>query len=144
MVDYDEAIGFNTVKTGKHITRLLNSRLKPYNLTAEQWTVLKRLDQQGDSSQKRLAEASDKDQATLTKILDLLESHAFIERVKNPNDRRSFLVCLTPKGRELTKSIYTVIEEIFEQIVAGLSTEELSNYQDVLRKIIHNIQDIKD
>ncbi|WP_223254965.1 MarR family transcriptional regulator [Bacillus atrophaeus] len=41
-------------------------------------------------SQKELSARADKDQATLTKILDLLEKKNFIRREANPRDRALF------------------------------------------------------
>ena len=138
----DDVIGFNTVLTGKYISRLLNFHLKPYKLTAEQWTVLKRLDQLGEMSQTKLSEETSKDQATLTKILDLLERNGFIQRVKNPNDRRSFLICITDAGRKLTNELYDVVGDLFEKVTANLSKQELESYQKVLVEIRKNIQNI--
>ncbi|GGE37648.1 transcriptional regulator [Pullulanibacillus camelliae] len=138
----DEEIGFNTVRTSKYITRLLNQHLKSYGLTAEQWTVLKRLHQRGNMSQKHLSEASDKDQATVTKILDLLEAGEFLERKRNPEDRRSFVIGLTKKGEALTEQLYCEVDSVFQKIVNGISEKDIDTYRQVLSKLHRNMKSL--
>jgi len=136
----DELIGFNTVSTSKRISRLLNIKLKPYDIRAEQWTVLKRLYEIDEINQKDLSERADKDQATVTKILDLLEKRGLVERKPNPNDRRSFLISITDKGKELAKELTPFIEDIFKTITENISEDELKCYVDVLKRLQENIE----
>ncbi|MFB6467438.1 MarR family winged helix-turn-helix transcriptional regulator [Cytobacillus sp. Hz8] len=106
MMSKDKAIGSSTVRLSKKLTRILNHYLKPYSITTEQWSVLRTLNEADQISQKELSERADKDQATLTKILDLLEKHGYASRMPNPSDRRSYLITITEKGSELSRKLY--------------------------------------
>lgn len=140
MVSLDDLIGFNTVRTSKKISRYLNLNLKSYQITTEQWSVLKRLYEKNQVNQKDLSERADKDQATLTKILDLLEKKQYISRTPNPEDRRSYLIDLTPQGARLVEQLTPFVETLFEKVTAGLSSEQLNMYLEVLLKLHSNLE----
>ncbi|MFH5779177.1 MarR family winged helix-turn-helix transcriptional regulator [Heyndrickxia oleronia] len=134
----DKLIGFASVRTSRKISRLLNHYLKPYQITSEQWSVLRTLKESDHISQKELSEKADKDQATLTKILDLLEKNDFVKRVANPKDRRSFLITITEKGTGLAEELYPYIEGIFSKVIDGINKESLETYFNVLHSIESN------
>lgn len=136
----DKTIGSASVRVSKKITRIVNHHLKPYQITTEQWVVLRTLKESNLISQKELSIRTDKDQATLTKILDLLEKREALKRVPNPSDRRSFLVEITPKGEDLVVNLTSYIEDIFKNIVTGIESEKLEAFQEVLGSMEKNIE----
>ncbi|MGO4889305.1 MarR family winged helix-turn-helix transcriptional regulator [Anaerobacillus sp. MEB173] len=137
----DKAIGSATVTLGKKLTRIVTYYLKPYNITAEQWSVLRALHEFDHITQKELSARSDKDQATLTKILDLLEKNEYVKRIQNPADRRSFLIAVTENGRMLATKLSPYIEEKFEQLTEHIDQEKLAIYEEVLCSIESNIDE---
>lgn len=136
----DKAIGSATVRVSKKITRTVNHYLRPYHITTEQWSVLRTLYEQNKVTQKELSIRTDKDQATLTKILDLLEKQELIKRVSNPDDRRSFLIEITSRGTELVQNLASYIEDVFSKIVVGIEKDQLKIYQDVLISLEKNLE----
>jgi DNA-binding MarR family transcriptional regulator len=70
----------------------------PLNVTAVQAMVLNALSEQDEETWRDLGEKTRLDSATLTGILDRLESVALVERRSHPIDRRAILVCLTERG----------------------------------------------
>ncbi|WP_102028603.1 MarR family winged helix-turn-helix transcriptional regulator [Salirhabdus sp. Marseille-P4669] len=128
----DKAIGAGSVRLSKKITRFINHQLKPYQITTEQWSVLRTLSESDQITQKELSERADKDQATLTKILDLLEKHLLIERVPNPNDRRSFLIAITSKGKRLSQEVAPYLNDIYKKLIRSIDEEKLTIYQEVM------------
>lgn len=138
----DKAIGSGSVRLSKKLTRIINLQLKPFGITTEQWSVLRTLSESDEITQKELSERADKDQATLTKILDLLEKNKFIERVQNPSDRRSFLIKITNKGTELVKDVAPFLEEIFEKIIHKIDAEKLAIFKEVSLSLEKNIESL--
>jgi DNA-binding MarR family transcriptional regulator len=136
----DKAIGSASVRVSKKLTRIINYYLKPYHITTEQWSVLRTLNESDEISQKELSRRSDKDQATLTKILDLLVKQENVERLANPQDRRSFLVKITPKGAKLVEQLTPYIEEVFIKITSGLDDDKLAMFREVLLTMENNIE----
>lgn len=135
----DQLFGSSTARVSKKMTRMINFYLKPHQITAEQWSVLRSLNAEDHISQKELAKRTDKDQATLTKILDLLEKNGFIQRLHNPLDRRSYLVQITDKGKQLTNQVAPIIEHVFSQILYGISQEKLMMFVKILADIEKNL-----
>lgn len=142
-MDYslDELIGRGVTQTSRNILRTLTDSLKEYGITPEQWTVIKKLARQDGISQKALSLSADKDQATLTRILHLIEKKGLIERRNNINDRRSYLIHLTEQGRMMEQAVYPIVESLYAQtILRGISEEELQLFLGVLKKISHNAE----
>ncbi|MGG1630376.1 MarR family winged helix-turn-helix transcriptional regulator [Rossellomorea sp. NRS-1567] len=136
----DESIGLYTSHTVKNIIRFLTLHLKEFDVTPEQWTVLKRLAEQDGISQKQLALKSEKDQPTLTRILDILERKELIYKQKNTEDRRSFLIFITEKGKTAKDELSPFIEGLYEEtLLKGISEEDLEVYKNVLSKINENM-----
>lgn len=136
----DKAVGSVSVRLSKRLTRIINLYLKPYQITTEQWSVLRTLSEYDEISQKELSLRSDKDQATLTKILDLLVKQENVERIANPLDRRSFLVKITPKGAIIAAEVTPYLEEIFTKITHGIDEERLEIFRDVSLTLESNIE----
>ncbi|MCY8915842.1 MarR family transcriptional regulator [Bacillus atrophaeus] len=130
----EQLIGYN-IKTSRRIIRFLAIHLKEDGITPEQWTVLKRVGESRGISQKELSARADKDQATLTKILDLLEKKNFIRREANPRDRRSFLVVLTEAGEELKQTLTDKMEILFAGLLENTSDEDLAVFLGILDRI---------
>jgi DNA-binding MarR family transcriptional regulator len=117
----------------------LNSQLSVFDITAEQWQVLLTLSKQNKINQKILSQAVNKDQPTLTRMLDILERKHLVERHTSKDDRRSFSIHITEKGLDLVKKVTPFIEDLFKRILNGISEKDLKIYIDVLTKIDINI-----
>ncbi|WP_175990381.1 MarR family winged helix-turn-helix transcriptional regulator [Bacillus sp. Marseille-Q1617] len=137
----DESIGLFTSNTVKNIIRFLSVNIKNFDITPEQWTVLKRLSENDGINQKELAEKAEKDQPTVTRILDILERKELITKEKNKEDRRSFILFITDKGTAVKEELSPVIEGLWEEkILTGISEKDLNVYRNVLKKINENIE----
>lgn len=142
-VSYDENVGNFTNLVSKKMVYYLNSQLGVFDITAEQWQVLLKLSKQNNINQKILSQLVNKDQPTLTRMLDILERKSLVERHVSKEDRRSFCIHLTEKGLTLTEKLIPYIEDIFKKILNGISEKDLNIYIDVLTKIDENISSIK-
>ncbi|WJH34659.1 MarR family transcriptional regulator [Paenibacillus sp. CC-CFT747] len=140
-----EPFGYLTAMASRVMVRSLTLSLKPYDLTPEQWTVLKRLAEEDDITQKELALRSDKDQPTITRILDILERKQFISRKPNGEDRRSYRILITGKGREHQELVRPLLEEQFEsKLLNGISPEHLEIFKSVLFQMMDNLENTPD
>lgn len=73
--------------------------------------------------------------ATLTGVLNTLESRGLIARSKSTQDGRLVLVRLTDEGRDLMHSLFPDFNEHERTIVSGLSTSEVAELSSSLRKV---------
>lgn len=75
----------------------------------------------------------------LTKVLVRLAEAGLIERLENPHDKRSKLVQLNQKGKQLVETIMPTIQQQGRQLLAGLSENESLQLESLLQKVLdHN------
>ncbi|QRG67732.1 MarR family winged helix-turn-helix transcriptional regulator [Brevibacillus choshinensis] len=135
----DDAVGFLINNTGRSMTRYLTSAFNHLDVTTEQWSVLKCLEEEDGLAIKELSKRVGKDQANVTRISDLLERKGYLVRKPNPEDKRSSLVCLTEAGREMTNELIPIDEKVHEVALSGISEEEISFLKQLLAKIRENV-----
>jgi DNA-binding MarR family transcriptional regulator len=83
----------------------------------------------------QLAASAQTSQASLTGIVDRLEDHGLVERVRSSEDRRVVDVSLTPAGREELDRVRLVFTEHLEATLSPLSPEERAAFLGVLRTL---------
>ncbi len=120
--------------------RYLNSCLKKHDITLEQWAVLMSLNADKQINQKQLSEITDKDQTTLTRILDVLQRKELIQRQMDEQDRRAFIILLTSSGNALKQEVVKTTEQAYEKILFNIPRKDLELFTDVLTKMNNNIQ----
>ena len=71
----------------------------------------------------------------MTVVIKNLEKNGLVARESNPKDKRSYVVSLTPKGRELIKSIFPKHMKILAKNLNVLSKAEKDNLLATLKKL---------
>jgi DNA-binding MarR family transcriptional regulator len=70
-------------------------------LSPSQTAALATIDRHGPLTPSELAVRERIQRPTVTRIVSLLEERGLVQRTRDPHDRRSSLVALSPAGREL-------------------------------------------
>ncbi|MDN3233176.1 MarR family winged helix-turn-helix transcriptional regulator [Priestia megaterium] len=135
----DEAIGFLINTTARNLILLLSNAFSKHNITSEQWTLLKSLEEKDGITTKELVTRVQKDQGNVTRILGLLEEKSLVEKRANPKDKRSTLIYLTSEGSQLIEELIPLDEEVQEIAIKDISTEDLAILKKTLTKISENI-----
>lgn len=91
-------------------------------------------------TQKELSDICTLDVTTTSRNLDKLEKMGFLKREINPNCRRSFLICLTEKGRTEAEKIDTLFNNMDITICNGIDEAELHSFCLTLQKICTNLE----
>ena len=73
--------------------------------------------------------------ATLTGQLDRLERAGWLERRINPDDRRSFVVAITPKGRGLVRRIGRQVMQLEGAVREQVSERDYKGFIKVIEAI---------
>ncbi len=124
-------------RTNRRIKQYALKRFKEENfdITVDQWLILKNLSIHNDQNQSQLAELTGKDHPTLTRILDLLCKKNLVERKACEGDRRSFIIHLTPHGAAKQMEWAPKVAEIRTKAWENLSDQD---YED-LKRILNTI-----
>lgn len=88
---------------------------------------------------KELAKRLGVTTGTLTIGIDKLEKKGLVERRPHQQDRRSWLVGLTPKGREVFEQHHRFHLDYTQEIAAGLSTSEVKTLSELLGRVLNNM-----
>ena len=132
----EDCIFFHLAKADQVATRFWARRIGALGVTPVQGLVLNFLHDNDRIRSVDLGRRVMLDSATLTGVLDRLESLDFIARDKHPEDRRAVLVSLTPAGRRLAARLYKSMQEANEAFLAEhLSEEEAMILKMLLKKV---------
>lgn len=112
-----------------------------YDITVDQWLILKNLSSDNDLNQSQLAEITGKDHPTLTRIIDLLCRKGLTERKVHPTDRRSFHVHLTDLGIKRVSAWSPKMSEIRMKAWENLTEDDYMNLKRILDTIYKNLDE---
>jgi len=114
---------------------LATERLQPLGLSPRAWGVLSTLTESGPLPQIELAIATATDRTAMVYLLDELEERALVERVRNPEDRRSFLIHLTQAGAELQRQAAAALAKQTDALLKPLDAAERRQLVDLLARV---------
>lgn len=77
--------------------------------------------------------------STLTSMLDRLEEAGHITRIRPKKDRRTILIKLTEKDKNLQKLYRKVSDEMINIFYREFSHEEIDEFEDYLKRILANL-----
>jgi len=128
-------------RTARKVKQYAQQQFKTgdFDVTVDQWLVLKNLSENDRMSQTELANLVFKDHPTLTRIIDLLCKKGYVERVPHPQDRRSFQLHLTGEGVSKVNSLRPKILEIREKAWENLSDQDFEEFKRILNTIYQNL-----
>ena len=132
--------------TGCKLKQYLAAKLRKNDvpLTPEQFMLIDLLWNQGEMTQQQLADQLQKDKNSVTKLVDAIEKKGFVIRKQNPHDRRANTLVLTEKANELKPGAKQKGISILDQILEGISEDELRSFLSTLRKLNTNMTIIEE
>jgi DNA-binding MarR family transcriptional regulator len=132
---YDFSTIFQLINIlNKKYDKLQRQIIKKDNLTPPQHSILMQLWETDGKQFKELASACCCSPSTITGIVDTMEKHHLVYRENNPEDRRSLLVKLTEKGKEI-ESETPPIKIILKNCCEGFTSEDIENLTHLLNKL---------
>jgi DNA-binding MarR family transcriptional regulator len=139
--DLYNAYSFLLDRTARRVKQYAQQRFKElgFNITVDQWLVLKHLSEHEEMKQNELAELIFKDNPTLTRIIDLLCKKGLAERKLHPADRRSFIVSLTKEGEKKVEQLKPKIRDVRFKAWEGLSERDFNQFRKILNTIYDNL-----
>ena len=80
-----------------------------------------------------------KDKNSVTQLVDAIERKGFVVRQQNAKDRRSNTIILTDKAIELRDEAKQKGISILDEMLEGISEEELRSFLSTLHKLNENM-----
>jgi DNA-binding MarR family transcriptional regulator len=136
----NETLGWLVSKARKLLNNKLQNQLKDCGISYEQMSILNLIYMKEGRNQKELAEGSQKDRASITRILDILEKNKLVRRENSSNDRREFLLYTTDKGNGIYKKAIKIVNQQAQEIDSIFSEIEQEQFKKLLKKLISKIE----
>lgn len=128
----------NIIYTGINVSFQLNKALKEYDITLQQFNVLRILRGQNGNClnlsdiQARMINNN----SNTTRLIDKLISKDYVKRDIDDENRRKVNICITENGLKFLKKLDIIIDQREEEkIVANLTNEECVLLNTLLEKI---------
>jgi DNA-binding MarR family transcriptional regulator len=114
-------------------------RLEPYGLTPFHYLVLCCLWEEDGLSTSAIAEKLGQLGATLTGVVDRMEDRKLVYRERDPEDRRTVRIWLTPNGEKLKEVLPQIGEQTIDKALNKISKAEQELVSKVLDRIAANL-----
>ncbi len=109
-----------------------------FKITIDQWLVIKSILENPTISQQEIGEMVFKDNASVTRIIELLVKSGYLERSINQEDRRKTNLKVTFSGEEIIEKVHGLVLENRKTALEGVSHNELDILNKTLNQIIKN------
>jgi DNA-binding MarR family transcriptional regulator len=116
-------------------THRIGIYLDSLGITQGEGHILSHLAASGDATIAELHRALAHRRSTLTSILDRLAERQFISRESDPNDRRSFIVRLSAKGKAVATRVHRELARIEDSALKGVSGQQFQSFVKVLQTL---------
>lgn len=142
----ERAIGFRIYRVNQLFRAALYRTFRALDLdmTPEQWIVLVRLWQEDSLTQTQLGEATLKDKATISRILEILEREGLVARRADPEDGRGRRVHATRQAMGLRDAATPLARDLATRIEDGIAAKDLEITRRTLLKLESNLRAMED
>lgn len=113
-------------------------RDKGFDITIDQWLVIKALLENPGVKQQELAEIVLKDNASITRIIEILVKNGWIGRTEHPSDRRQVQLTMTVKGQEMLAELQPLILANRRKALKGIDDKRIMSSKIMLDQIAKN------
>jgi DNA-binding MarR family transcriptional regulator len=98
--------------------------------------ILATLQAVGPCSQQQLSDSLNVNRTAMVKLIDSLEARGFVERRRNPQDRRSYALYPTEAGRNALLRLAPPMERAEAELAANLTDAERARLKHLLRALL--------
>jgi DNA-binding MarR family transcriptional regulator len=124
----------NLVRTADALTQFIQEALKPYDLSASQYNVLRILRGAGEAGLAcgEIAGRMVAHDPDMTRMLDRLEKRGLVMRARGRKDRRVVMTQATPAALALLKSLDRPLRAAHERMLSHLGAARLRQLIELL------------
>ncbi|MCC3217706.1 MarR family transcriptional regulator, partial [Chryseobacterium sp. X308] len=109
-----------------------------YTITIDQWLIIKAILENPGITQNEIGDLVFKDNASVTRMIDLMVKSEYIIRKVHPEDRRKTQLEVTDSGVKVIKEVQNIVEKNRKTALKSISNEELEVMYSALLKISEN------
>ena len=133
-------IGSLIARTHKTFRNRLTGALRDYDLTAQQFQVLRSLFESDGLPARELGVRLSSDSSTIMTLIDRLEKKALVRRVTDQKDRRVNRIHLTDKSKTMMPQILNRVDRFEGTIKDRFGAEKIKELRDTLSELYEFIK----
>jgi len=133
------SLGFLLADVSRLVRKRFDQRARALGLTRAQWRVLAQLRRREGINQRDLAEILEIESITLVRHIDRLEAKGWVERRRDPADRRAWRLHLNAQVQPILDRMREFSEITRAEALAGFSDEDNEQLIDLLLQIKSNM-----
>lgn len=137
--DMNKSLGFILNRTALASKNAFNQKIKDYEISPEQWSVIYRVVETPGISQKVVSDSTYKDQGNLTRMIDKLVKNGFLTKKQNSKNRREIQLFPTNKSIDLSKTVAKHSTQHNNNMLNSFSNEEKEQLFSLLNKVYDNL-----
>jgi DNA-binding MarR family transcriptional regulator len=135
----EESVGYLLARARLCMSNLITQRsMTELGVTSQQGSILLMVASGKCSLASEVAREFGIDAGAVTRLIDRLESRGLLERVRSREDRRAIRLAVTPRGRDIAAQMPAIFISVFDNLLLGISGEEVSFLKSLLRRILAN------
>ena len=134
-----DTLAIEIVETARALRRAFDERATEMGVTRAQWQVLSKLSRNPGLKQVELADLLEIEPITLCRHIDRLEEAGFVERLRDPNDRRAWRLELTAKAAPIVKKLKSLASHFATDAFGSLSDAQASALSSMLASVRDNL-----
>ncbi len=140
MEKLEDIIFYTMDKAIKSYRMYAQKKLKEhgFKITIDQWLIIKTILENPTITQQEIAKNVFKDNASVTRIIELLVKSDYLERNHNPEDRRKSNLVVTEEGKSIISQVHALVLQNRKDALETLTTQELEIMNFALKKVIRN------
>lgn len=135
MFNIEKWLPFLLAKSHQTSFSLMKSAVEPFGLTPPQFATLAFLWKRDGINQQQLGCLMNVDRTTIGGIVERLEKLDYVKRGIDAEDRRSWVVYVTDRGKSLEKEIAGNLQGVINTIDSRISAEEQAQLIVILEKL---------
>ncbi len=139
----ENTIFYSIEKTIKSYRRYAQNKLKQVDskITIDQCLILNKINDSENITQTDLAKLVFKDNASVSRIIDLMVKNGYLERNIDEENRRKYILEINKSTQLKLKKVNKVIQRNRAYALNGISEKELKQCEKTLNKIFDNLND---
>jgi len=117
----------------------LDSLFRPLGLTTPQYTALSILERRDGMTSAELARRAFVRPQTMHEMITMLDERGFIERRRDPDNRRVLLISLTDLGRAMLETYDDQVHQLEQRMLAALNQRQRQILGEALEACRHSL-----
>lgn len=134
-----ECIAHWITKSHLKLKNSMTQKIKQYNLTVEQRTILLLLFENESMTQSEICKETSSEASNITMTLKRMKDNEYIKKSKHPTDKRTTLISPTKKAYDLEEELKKVGEDSLNYLLSDISQEEHDIALKVMKEIYQKI-----